>query len=77
MLQVLYYRGIPSIIDELRIPGCETLCSFDKFLDLIKYCLPSDEEMVCDKRKTSKFADTEYLAALETKRYNLIKKAAS
>lgn len=74
ILQLLYYRGIPSIIDELKIPGCETLCPFDKFLDLIRDLIPSDKEMVCNKRQTPDYADTKYPADLENAGYNLLTK---
>lgn len=48
-VKLLYYRGIPPIFDELTIPGCETLCPFDKFSDLIRNLIPSNEEMVCNR----------------------------
>ncbi|XP_020279224.1 venom acid phosphatase Acph-1-like [Pseudomyrmex gracilis] len=72
-VKILHYRGIPPVIDELTIPGCDTLCSFDKFSDFIKDLIPSDEEMVCDKRKTADYANTEYPAAIYTKLYKNIK----
>jgi hypothetical protein len=71
--QLLYYQGIPPIIKEFRIPGCEELCPFDKYLDLIEDLIPSDDEMICDKRQTPDFANIEYPAALQNTIYNLIK----
>ncbi|XP_025271241.1 venom acid phosphatase Acph-1-like [Camponotus floridanus] len=73
-VKFLYYRGIPPIFDELQIPGCEMLCPFDKFSYLIHDLIPSDEDIVCDKRQTPKYANTEYPITLESKTYNLIKK---
>ncbi|XP_071563080.1 uncharacterized protein [Temnothorax nylanderi] len=74
-VKLLYYRGIPPIIDELKIPDCETLCRFDKFLGLIRNLIPSDKEMACDKRQTVDYADTKYPAYLEKMVYNLITKS--
>lgn len=62
--QLLYYQGIPPNIQELKIPGCDTLCPFDKYLDLIEDLIPTDEEMICDKRQTPNYAGTEYPAGL-------------
>ncbi|XP_011262929.2 venom acid phosphatase Acph-1-like [Camponotus floridanus] len=73
-VKFLYYRGIPPIFDELQIPGCEMLCPFDKFSYLIHDLIPSDEDMICDKRQTPDYANTEYPITLESKTYNLIKK---
>ncbi|XP_012537166.2 venom acid phosphatase Acph-1 isoform X2 [Monomorium pharaonis] len=76
-VKLLHYRGIPSIIDELTIPGCKTLCPFKKFSYLIRNLIPSDEELVCDKRQTSDYANTKYPATLENTTYNLIKSIIS
>lgn len=72
MLQLLYYWGIPPIIDELKIPNCETLCPFDTFSNLIRDLIPSNKEMACDKRQTADYADVKYPANLEHMIYNLI-----
>ncbi|XP_011864393.1 PREDICTED: venom acid phosphatase Acph-1-like isoform X1 [Vollenhovia emeryi] len=62
-VKLLYYRGIPPSIIELTIPGCETLCPFDKFVDLTRELIPSYEEMVCNKTfaqiRRRRFADNE------------------
>lgn len=47
-VKLVYYRGIPPTIEDLQIPGCDILCPFDKYLDLIKDVMPSDEEMICN-----------------------------
>ncbi|GAB1867869.1 Prostatic acid phosphatase [Camponotus japonicus] len=73
-VKFLHYRGIPPIFDELQIPGCEMLCPFDKFSYLIHDLIPSDEDMICDKRQTPDYANTEYPITLESKTYKLIKK---
>ncbi|GAB1867870.1 Lysosomal acid phosphatase [Camponotus japonicus] len=75
-VKLLYYRGIPSTIKELQIPGCDVLCPFDKYLDLIEDLIPSDDEMICDKRQTPDFANIEYPAGLQKVMYDLIKSSA-
>lgn len=74
--QLVYYRGVPPTIKELQIPGCDILCPFDKYLDLIEDLIPSDEEMICDKRQTPSYSGTEYPAGLQNILENLIKRAA-
>ncbi|KYN43496.1 Venom acid phosphatase Acph-1 [Trachymyrmex septentrionalis] len=64
-VKLVYYRGIPPTIDDLTIPGCDTLCPFDKYLDLIDDLIPSDEEMICDKRQAPNYTGTEYPAGLQ------------
>lgn len=72
--QLLYYRSIPPVISVLKIPGCEVLCPFDSFVKLTRDLIPSDKELICDKRLTPDYADTKYPAALQDVIYNLIKK---
>ncbi|EFN60591.1 Lysosomal acid phosphatase [Camponotus floridanus] len=72
-VKLLYYQGIPPTIKELQIPGCDVLCPFDKYLDLIEDLIPSDDEMICDKRQTPDFANIEYPAGLQKVMYDLIK----
>ncbi|XP_025075238.1 LOW QUALITY PROTEIN: uncharacterized protein LOC105431612 [Pogonomyrmex barbatus] len=71
-VKLLSYRGIPPIIDELIIQGCELYCPFNKFLDLTQDLIPSDKELICDKRQTSDYANTPYLVSVEGTMYNLI-----
>ncbi|KAL6416978.1 hypothetical protein ACFW04_013068 [Cataglyphis niger] len=61
-VKFLHYRGIPPIIDELQIPSCEILCPFNKFLDLIQDLIPSDEEMLCNKKQISDYATRNILS---------------
>lgn len=75
-VKLLYYQGIPTTIRELQIPGCDVLCPFDKYLDLIEDLIPSDDEMICDKRLTPDFANIEYPAGLQKVMYDLIKSSA-
>ncbi|XP_011500130.1 PREDICTED: venom acid phosphatase Acph-1-like, partial [Ceratosolen solmsi marchali] len=51
-VKVLYYRGVPATLLTQQIPGCEILCPFNKFLDLLKDVIPSQNELRCDKSKT-------------------------
>lgn len=76
-VKLLYYQGIPPTIKELTIPGCDVLCPFEKYLDLIEDLIPSDNEMICDKRQTVDFANVEYPAGLQTVMYNLIKSSSA
>ncbi|KAL0113399.1 hypothetical protein PUN28_012514 [Cardiocondyla obscurior] len=71
-VKLLHYRGIPPVIDELQIPDCEYLCPFEKFLKLTEDLIPSNEEMVCDKRQTEDYADTKYPADKDNVIYRLI-----
>ncbi|KAI4503664.1 hypothetical protein M0802_001067 [Mischocyttarus mexicanus] len=54
-VKVLYYLGIPPQLKVFQIPGCEDPCPLNKFLQLTIDDIPSDEEMVCDKTKTSDY----------------------
>lgn len=74
-VKLVYYRGIPPTMKDLQIPGCNILCPFDKYLDLIEDLIPSDEEMICDKRQTPAYAGTEYPAGLQNILENLIKRS--
>lgn len=74
--QLVYYEGIPPTFKELKIQGCDILCPFDKYLDLIEDLIPSDEEMICDKRQTPSFTGAEYPAGLQKILENLIKRSA-
>lgn len=51
MLQIFYYRGIPEALERKRIPGCDYLCSLDKFVDLLQDVIPSSDELLCNKNK--------------------------
>ncbi|XP_014472126.1 PREDICTED: venom acid phosphatase Acph-1-like [Dinoponera quadriceps] len=72
-VKLLYYLGIPPVIKELTIPGCEVLCPFDKFLDLTEKLIPLENEIICDKRKTPDYANVPYPAAVQEMLYNLLK----
>ncbi|XP_012537171.1 venom acid phosphatase Acph-1 [Monomorium pharaonis] len=74
-VKLVYYQGIPPTVKELKIPGCDVLCPFDKYLDLIENLIPSDEEMICDKRQTPSYAGVEYPIGLQNILANLIKRS--
>ncbi|EFN78070.1 venom acid phosphatase Acph-1 [Harpegnathos saltator] len=76
-VKIIYYLGIPPDIKELTLPGCELLCPFDKFLDLMEHIMPTDEELVCDKRKTPSYANVPYPAAVQQLVYELLKSSTS
>ncbi|XP_026824199.1 venom acid phosphatase Acph-1 [Ooceraea biroi] len=46
-VRVLHYLGIPSKVIEVIIPGCETLCSYDKFVTLISTSIRTDNDPTC------------------------------
>ncbi|GAB1867904.1 Prostatic acid phosphatase [Camponotus japonicus] len=71
-VKFLHYRGIPPIFDELQIPGCEMLCPFDKFSYLIHDLIPSDEDMICDKKQTPDYVNTEYPQQTQIYNYNVV-----
>ncbi|XP_014611315.1 PREDICTED: venom acid phosphatase Acph-1-like [Polistes canadensis] len=59
-VRILYYLGIPPELKVLRLPGCEDTCPLDKFFQLTIDDIPSDEDMICDKTKTPRYADQKY-----------------
>lgn len=72
---MVYYLGIPSKGNELRLPNCDVLCPIDKFLQLIEDVMPSNQEMICDKGLSSAFVDKRTIEELDLLKYNLIKTA--
>lgn len=46
-VQVLYYLGIPAEMQVMRIPGCDRMCPFEKFISLLKDVMPDDDEFRC------------------------------
>lgn len=77
MFQLLYYLGIPPTVRELKIPDCDVLCPFDQFLELMSDVLPSDEELICDKRQTPDYANIEYPAAIQRVIYSLVRSSTT
>ncbi|XP_015179982.1 PREDICTED: venom acid phosphatase Acph-1-like [Polistes dominula] len=59
-VRILYYLGIPAELKVLRLPNCEEICPLNTFFQLIIDNLPTDEDMICDKRNTSKYVDQKY-----------------
>ncbi|XP_034186973.2 venom acid phosphatase [Osmia lignaria lignaria] len=74
-VKILNYLGIPSKIIELQIPGCEKLCPFDKYLELMEDVLPSDDEIICNKGITKDYANYKSNEELDLTKYNLIRTA--
>ncbi|XP_063978499.1 venom acid phosphatase Acph-1-like [Diachasmimorpha longicaudata] len=49
-IRVRYYLGIPPRVVDKAIPGCDPLCPLPEFLNLMAGVLPSDEELMCQKK---------------------------
>ncbi|XP_012345676.1 venom acid phosphatase Acph-1 [Apis florea] len=76
-VKIVYYLGIPCEAKELRLPGCEVLCPLYKYLQLIENVIPSNEEMICDKRFTDTLANNLSIEELDFVKLNLIRIAGS
>lgn len=63
--QILYYKGIPANFEEVRIPGCSTLCPLEKFIELVSDQLPSRNEIICDKDVVIFWSSTVYFKQTE------------
>ncbi|XP_076385518.1 venom acid phosphatase [Megachile rotundata] len=74
-VKVINYLGIPSKGVELQLPGCDKLCPFDTYLELIEDVLPSDDELICDKGLTNDYANTRSENERDSMKYNLIRTA--
>lgn len=46
-VKVIHYLGIPSTLIEKRIPGCEMLCPYDKFIQLTSASTVMKDELEC------------------------------
>ncbi|XP_012253608.2 venom acid phosphatase Acph-1-like isoform X2 [Athalia rosae] len=44
-IKIIHYLGIPPTFVEMRLPGCEKLCPMDKFMDVLKHVIPTDEDL--------------------------------
>ncbi|XP_025602645.2 venom acid phosphatase Acph-1-like [Athalia rosae] len=51
-IKVIYYTGVPDKLVTKRITGCGDLCPLDRFLELTKPVIPSDDEVFCVKEST-------------------------
>lgn len=56
-VKVVHYLGIPSIMLEKSIPGCETLCPFEKFVQLTSASTATTEELKCPEEMASNLDD--------------------
>ncbi|XP_074104231.1 venom acid phosphatase Acph-1-like [Cotesia typhae] len=52
-VRVRHYLGIPSSVVDLKVPGCDIVCPFNRFIKLMRKFLPLDEEAKCDKKSLS------------------------
>ncbi|XP_043468547.1 venom acid phosphatase Acph-1-like isoform X2 [Leptopilina heterotoma] len=48
-VKILYYLGERDKLEVLQIPGCNELCPFDQYKNLINTVIPSDFEWNCGK----------------------------
>ncbi|KAK0162782.1 hypothetical protein PV327_006528 [Microctonus hyperodae] len=48
-VRVRYYLGIPSVMKEIRIPGCDINCPFEEFVYLLQDVISLDEDMHCPR----------------------------
>lgn len=55
-MQVRYHKGIPTETIVMKIPGCDELCPFEKFRELMKPVIPGDEELICSKESLAPLA---------------------
>ncbi|XP_066585945.1 venom acid phosphatase Acph-1-like [Prorops nasuta] len=52
-VRVFYYLGIPAIVKPMTIPECASKCPLKHFIKLLKKVTPADEELKCDKTRSS------------------------
>ncbi|XP_029165111.1 uncharacterized protein LOC114936176 [Nylanderia fulva] len=57
-VKVLYYLGIPTRIEEKVIPGCEVLCPYNKFVQLLSATTATNEESQCPEKMNLSFKMT-------------------
>ncbi|XP_015117680.1 venom acid phosphatase Acph-1 [Diachasma alloeum] len=50
-VRVRYYLGIPPRVIEKAIPGCDSPCPLAEFMNLLAGVIPTDEDMVCPRKK--------------------------
>ncbi|KAK0159310.1 hypothetical protein PV328_010200 [Microctonus aethiopoides] len=48
-VKLRYYLGIPSVMKEMQIPGCDMNCPFEDFIYLLKDVISHDEDMNCPR----------------------------
>lgn len=52
-IKVLHYLGIPSRVEELKLPNCDVMCPLDIYLQMTEELMPTQEELTCDKGMTN------------------------
>ncbi|OXU21381.1 hypothetical protein TSAR_006620 [Trichomalopsis sarcophagae] len=48
-VKVLYYKGIPVEAEVQRIPGCDELCPFNKFVKLLENVTATETDLQCNR----------------------------
>ncbi|XP_057337524.1 lysosomal acid phosphatase-like [Microplitis mediator] len=60
-VRVRYYLGIPPTLKDIKIPGCDILCPFNKFMVLMENLIATDAEMMCTKNNYMEFKFLVYI----------------
>ncbi|XP_063984894.1 venom acid phosphatase Acph-1-like [Diachasmimorpha longicaudata] len=47
-ISIHYFLGIPPQTETIKIPGCGTVCPFNKFIDLFSGNMATEEDMMCE-----------------------------
>ena len=47
----MYYKGIPSVVEVLKIKECPEFCPLDEFIKLTKDVVPKQDEQTCSNHK--------------------------
>lgn len=74
-VQVGHYLGIPSTVEEVKLPGCDILCPLDKYLQFTENLMPSKEELICNKGLTQDYVNEKSPEEIDLMKYNLIRTA--
>ncbi|XP_012263524.2 venom acid phosphatase Acph-1-like [Athalia rosae] len=52
-VRMILWTGVTEQLVTLRLPGCEDICPIERYLQLTRELIPSDEEMDCHWRRLS------------------------
>ncbi|XP_076161881.1 venom acid phosphatase isoform X2 [Ptiloglossa arizonensis] len=74
-IKVGHYLGIPSTVEEVKLPGCDILCPLDKYLQFTENLMPSKEELICNKGLTQDYVNEKSPEEIDLMKYNLIRTA--
>ncbi|CAK9832975.1 Venom acid phosphatase Acph-1 [Anthophora retusa] len=53
-IRIYLWTGVTENLITYTIPGCTTLCPYDRYIKLMKYVIPTDEESECLWNKITK-----------------------